>query len=226
MLDSFFITGTDTGVGKTVVTAGLARALKRRGLDVGVMKPFAAGFPDDTKYRTDDVRRIMVAAKVSDDVGLVNPQFYPMPASPYTAMQHFGCKVDVPLVLESFSVLSDSHDLVLVEGIGGIMAPILKDYFVYNLIRDLRIPAILVTGTRVGTINHVLMSARICRDSDVPVRGIIVNAANGGYPEDQLGRDLEDLGGLPVLGSIPRVDFPDYDAVSDIISERIDLSSL
>ncbi len=225
-MDSIFIAGTDTGVGKTVVTAGLARALWRQGRDVGVMKPFAAGVPDGTRYRTEDVRRIMEAAGVSDDTGLVNPQFYPIPASPYTAMQNLGGRVDIPLVLESFAELSDSHDLVLVEGMGGIMTPILRDYFVYHLMRDLKIPAVLVTRTRVGTINHTLMSARICRDSGIPVRGVIINDIDEGYPRGELKRDLEALAGLPVLGVIPRVPSLDYDALSDAVSASIDLSGL
>jgi len=225
-LDSLFISGTDTGVGKTVVTVGLARALRRRGFDVGVMKPFAAGIPDGTRFQTGDVRRIMEAAGVSDDVRLVNPQFYPVPAAPYTARQNLNSEVDIPLVLESFSRLSGSHDLVLVEGMGGIMAPILRDYFVCDLIRDMKTPAILVARTRVGTISHTLMSAKICRDSGVTVRGIVINDIDDGYPPSELKRDLEDLAGLPVLGIIPRVPSPDCDAVSDAVSRSVDLGRL
>jgi len=225
-LDSFFIAGTDTGVGKTVVTVGLARTLKKRGLDVGVMKPFAAGIPDGTRFQTDDVRQIMEAAGVSDGVKLVNPQFYPIPAAPYTARQNLGSEIDIPLVLESFSKLSDSHDLVLVEGMGGVMAPILRDYFVYDLIRDMKTPAILVTRTRVGTISHTLMSVKICQDNGVTVRGIVINDIDEGYPPNELKRDLEDLAGLPVLGTVSRVPSPDYDAVSDAVSQGVDLGRL
>lgn len=225
-LDSVFIAGTDTGVGKTVVTMGIARALKKRGVDVGVMKPFASGIPDGTKFRTDDVRRIMEASDSIDDIGLVNPQFYPIPASPYTAGRNLGSDVDVSRVLESFSRLSVIHDTVLVEGMGGIMAPIRRDYFVYNLAGDMGIPVLLVARNRVGTINHVLMSVKVCRDGRIPIRGIIINDIDDGYPADQLRRDLEDLTGLPVLGSIPRLSSLDYDVVSEAVSRGVNLDCL
>ena len=233
-MDSVFVAGTDTGVGKTAVAAGLARALKRRGVDVGVMKPFAAGVPDGTAYRTADVRRLMEAAGVRDDVGQVNPQFYPVPASPYTAGRNLGLEVDVPRVLESFSRLSGSHETVVVEGMGGVMTPILGDYFVYDLVRDLGTPMILVTGTRVGSINHALMSARVCRDGGVTIRGIVVNdGVDGGagegagrYPAGELRRDLEALTGIQVRGVVPRAPSQDPDALCDAVSAGLDLGFL
>lgn len=225
-MDSFFIAGTDTGVGKTVATAGLARALRRQGTDVGVMKPFASGAPDGTEYRAEDVRRIMDAAGVSDDIGLVNPQFYPIPASPYAAGRVTGLAVDVQRVMESFSRLSESHDLVIVEGMGGVMVPILEGYFLYDLIRDMGIPAVLVVPTRMGAMSHALMSARTCRSGGVTVRGAIINDMDDGYRADELGRDLKDLAGLPILGTIPRCASLDPDALADAVSEGIDLGLL
>ncbi len=226
MLKSFFIAGTDTDVGKTIITVGLARALKRQGVDVGVMKPFAAGIPDGTKYQTDDVRRIIEAAQVDDDIQLVNPQFYPICASPYTAQQSLGSQINITQVLDAFLKLSAKHDMVLVEGMGGIMAPILKDYFVYHLIKQLNIPTIIVTRNRIGTINHTLMSVKICQDNGVAIRGIIINDIDDGYLEADLRRDLEDLTGLSVLGSISKSTSLDYDALSNVVSAGIDLKTL
>lgn len=225
-MDSVFVAGTDTCVGKTVVTAGFARALKRRGDSVGVMKPFAAGVPDGTRFRTGDVRRIMEAAGVSDDVELVNPQFYPIPASPYTASRNLGSGVDVSLVLRSYSRLSDLHETVLVEGMGGVMAPIRRDYFVCDLVRDMGIPMILVATSRVGTISHTLMSANTCRDRGIAIRGIIINCIDDGYPAGELSRDLEDLAGLPVLGILPKMSSLDYDDISDTVLRSVRLADV
>jgi len=225
-VDSFFIAGTDTGVGKTVVAAGLARALRRQGVDVGVMKPFASGTPDGTKYRVGDVRRIMEAAGVSDDIGLVNPQFYPIPASPYAAGRATGLAADVPHVMESFSRLSESHDLVIVEGMGGVMVPILEGYFLYDLIREMGIPAVLVVPTRMGAVSHALMSARTCRSGGVKVAGIVIKDLDDGYRADELGSDLAALAGLPVLGTVPRCASLDHDVLADAVSEGVDLGLL
>ena len=225
-MDSFFIAGTDTDVGKTVITAGLARALQKQGLNVGVMKPFAAGIPDGTIHRTVDVRCIMEAAKTSDDVQLVNPQFYPIPASPYTAQQNLNSEINIPLVIESFLEISRRHDLVLVEGMGGVMTPILKDYFVCDLIQQMAIPAILITRNRIGAINHVLMSAKMCRDYKIPIRGIIINDSDDGYPTDELSRDLKNLTGLDILGVVPKIHSQDYDVLSRTIQDVIDLKAL
>lgn len=225
-MDSFFIAGTDTDVGKTWITVGLARTLKKNGLDVGVMKPFAAGIPDGTPFQSSDVRHLMEAAGVSDDVSLVNPQFYPIPASPYTAGINLGSNVDVGLVLKSYEKLIHIHDMVLVEGMGGIMTPILKDYFVYDLIRKLDIPVILIARNRIGTINHTLMSAKICRDCGITIRGIIINDIDEGYATSDLKRDLEALTGVAVLGVIPNIDAFDYDVLATTVAENIDIASL
>ncbi len=166
-MDSIFITGTDTGVGKTALTAGLARALRRRGVSVGVMKPYASGIPDGTPYRTRDVRLIMEAAGMDEgDVGLVNPMFYPKPTSPYSATlgkdgSDGDDHRDVDVVLDAFDKLAKRYDVVIVEGIGGVMTPIHEDYFVCDLAEDMGIPAVLVTTTRMGAVNHAVMSAEM-----------------------------------------------------------------
>ena len=126
MLKSLFITGTDTDVGKTYITAGLAVVLRKMGMDVGVMKPFAAGAAQKKGYKSEDVEILSRAANTHDPEDLVNPQFFPIPASPYTAWKKLKTKPKVSTVLSSFKKLSKLHDMLLVEGMGGIMTPILK----------------------------------------------------------------------------------------------------
>src|SRR3972149_8097069 len=144
MLKSYFITGTDTDVGKTYVTAGISAVMKTMVIDVGIMKPFAAGPVQNRGHKSQDVQLLSKAAQVNDAEELINPYFFPIPASPFTAMQNLRLEIDIKIVLHSFKKLSSMHDVLLVEGIGGIMNLILKNYFVTNLIKEMDLGTIIV----------------------------------------------------------------------------------
>ena len=203
MLKSLFITGTDTDVGKTYITAGLGVVLRKMGIDVGVMTPFAAGTAQKKGYKSEDIEIISRAAMACDPENLVNPQFFPIPASPYTAWKKLKTKPKIPTILSSFKKLTKLHDMILVEGMGGIMTPILKDYYITNLIKDMKIPTVIVTRSKVGTVNHTVMTCKMCEKYKIPVKGIIINNFDKGYPIKDLKRDLQNLTGVKVLGSIP-----------------------
>lgn len=227
MLKSLFITGTDTDVGKTYVTAGLAVVLRKSGIDVGVMKPFAAGKEQKKGFKSEDVEIIANAAQVNDPEILLNPQFFPIPASPYTAMKTLKIKPKVDLILSSFKNLSKLHSMLLVEGMGGIMTPILKNYFVTNLIKDMKIPSVLVTRTKVGTVNHTLMTVKMCEKYKIPIKGIIINDFDSnGYKIKDLTRDIEDLTRIPVLGSIPFIDNFSDSSLNKIFKKNLNLKLL
>lgn len=227
MLKSYFITGTDTDVGKTYVTAGIAAAMKKMGIDVGIMKPFAAGTVQNRGYKSQDVQLLSKAAQVNDAEELVNPYFFPIPASPFTAMQNLGLEIDIKIVLNRFKKLSTMHDVLLVEGIGGIMTPILKNYFVTNLIKEMDLETIIVTSSRIGTVNHIIMTIKMCQNYGIKVRGIIINNLNSsGYPTHELKRDIEELTETPVIGSIPYIKDFNLEKISQIITNKIDLKSL
>jgi len=226
-LNSYFITGTDTDIGKTWITAGLARAIKRLNINVGVMKPFAAGSQQPNGFKSVDTEILSKAAQTDDPEPLLNPQFFPISASPYTAFQSLGVKADVSLVLDCFKKLSEKHDTMLVEGMGGIMTPILRDYFVTDLIKDMNLKILIVTRTKIGTINHTLLTVKICNQYGLPIQGIIINNFDSdGYPPNELKRDLEDLTGLKVLGTIPFVKKLDLDLLADTIDKELDLKVL
>ena len=182
ILKSLFITGTDTDVGKTYITAGLAITLRKMNVDIGIMKPFAAGDKQKKGYKSEDVEILSNAAKINDPESLVNPQFFPISASPYTAWKKLKIKPKIPLILSSFKKLSDKHEMMLVEGMGGTMTPILKNYYVANLIKDMKIPTVIVTRSKVGTVNHTLMTVLMCQKYKIPIKGIIINNFDKGYP--------------------------------------------
>jgi dethiobiotin synthetase len=225
-LKSLFITGTDTDVGKTYITAGLAITLRKMGLDVGVMKPFAAGIAQKKGFKSEDVEILSNAAKISDPETLLNPQFFPISASPYTAWKKLKIKPKIPLILSSFKKLSQNHEMILVEGMGGTMTPILKDYYVANLIKNMKLPTVIVTRSKVGTVNHTLMTVMMCQKYKIPIKGIIINNFDNGYPINQLKKDLENLTGIKVLGSIPFIKDMSDKSLYRIFKKNIDMKLL
>ncbi len=225
-MKSLFITGTDTDVGKTYITAGLAVTLRKSGMDVGVMKPFAAGRSQKKGYKSKDIVILSRAAMVCDPEKLVNPQFFKIPASPYTAWKTLKTKPKISTILSSFKKLTKLHDMILVEGMGGIMTPILKNYYVTNLIKEMKIPTIIVARSKVGTINHTIMTIKMCEKYKIPVKGIIINNFDDGYPVAELKRDLQNLTGIKVLGSIPLLKDMSDGSLYRIFKKNIDLKSL
>ena len=225
-MKSIFITGTDTDVGKTYITAGLAITLRKMGTDIGVMKPFAAGIPQKKGFKSEDVEILSNAAQVNDPEILLNPQFFPISASPYTAWKKLKIKPKIPLILSSFKKLSKNHKMMLVEGMGGTMTPILKNYYIANLIKDMKIPTIIVTRSKVGTVNHTLMTVMMCQKYKIPIKGIIINNFDDGYPINQLKKDLENLTGIKVLGSIPFINDMSDKSLYRIFKKNIDMKLL
>ena len=225
-MKSLFITGTDTDVGKTYIAAGLAVAFRKMGIDVGVMKPFAAGRAEKKGYKSEDIVILSRAAKACDPEKLVNPQFFKIPASPYTAWKTLKTKPKISTILSSFKNLTKLHDMILVEGMGGIMTPILKNYYITNLIKEMKIPAVIVTRSKIGTVNHTIMTCKMCEKYKIPVKGIIINNFENGYPIPELKRDLQNLTGIKVLGSIPFIKNLSDASLYRIFKKNIDLKTL
>ena len=222
-----FVTATDTDIGKTYVCAGLAYALKKSGIDVGIMKPFACGVKQKIGFSSNDLTILTNAAMVDDAEDIINPFFFPIPASPYTAAKNLGVKIDVEHVMECFRKLDEIHDIVLVEGIGGIMTPILKDYAIIDLIKDLDANTIIVTSSKIGTVNHTVLTCNVCKNMNIPIKGLIINDFDStGYPIPELERDLSVLTDLPVLCSLPHMEKFNLAKYSDLIQEKVDIPTL
>ena len=202
-MKSLFVTATDTDIGKTYVCAGIAHLLKKSGINVGIMKPFACGIKQKTGFSSKDLSILSNAVDGNDPEEFVNPFFFPISASPYTAAKNLGVKIDINHVMKCFRKLKKIHDIVLIEGIGGIMTPILKDYAIIDLIKDLNANTIIVTSSKIGTINHTILTCSMCKNMKIPVKGLIINNFDSaGYPISELERDLNALTNLPVLCNI------------------------
>ena len=226
-MNSLFISGTDTDVGKTYIAAGIAAVLENMNIDVGVMKPFAAGTAQKKGIKSKDVKILMSAAKSNDPESLTNPQFFPIAASPYTACRMLGTRPKINTILASFAKLSKLHSVILVEGMGGIMTPILQDYFLIHLIKDMKIPTVLVTRNRIGSVNHTILSIQACKNFKIPIKGIIINDIDSdGYCSDELARDLKKLTSVPILGIIPFIKNLNNDSLNQIFKKNLDMKLL
>lgn len=175
-MKSVFVTGTDTGVGKTFVAAGLAAALRRRGVDVGVMKPVATG-------RSDDAKSLLKASGARDPLDLVNPVHLKAPLSPHLAAKLEKTRVDVRRIDRAFQELQARHEVVIVEGAGGLLVPIRDGFTMADLAKRLGLPLLIVARDTLGTINHTTLTVEAARSRSLKVLGVVVNRSHPGRPD-------------------------------------------
>jgi dethiobiotin synthetase len=178
-----FITGTDTGVGKTVVSCALARGLRAAGIDVGVMKPVETGV---TEAGPQDARALIRAADVDDDVDLVCPIQYRMPAAPEAAAAGEGAEpkeTSTDRIERAFAELSNRHPFMLVEGAGGILVPFDPKTTMADVAKALGLPVLIVARASLGTINHTLLTLEACTSRGLDVLGVVLSHATGAPSE-------------------------------------------
>lgn len=216
-----FVTGTDTGVGKTAVTCALARALRRRGVDVGVMKPLESGCarsPDGTLLPADALA-LVAAAEVDDPLDAVCPERFEAPLAPALAAAREGRAPDLARIEATFAELARRHDLVLVEGAGGLLVPAAGDLTMADLAGRLGLPLLVVARAALGTLNHSLLTLEAARRRDLPVRAVVMNDAAGAAGEDPSVADnpavLARLGEVEVVGPLPQTVGADPDRLAD-----------
>ncbi len=175
-MDRLFVTGTDTGVGKTVASAALLHAFRARGLRAVGMKPVASGCtatPDG--WRNDDALALQAASDPVPPYDDLNPYALPAPLAPEIAARDAGVDVQLGVLVSAFERLHPRADLVLVEGVGGWAAPLTATLDQRHLVQELRLPVVLVVGMRLGCINHARLSARAIQDDGARLVGWIAN---------------------------------------------------
>lgn len=199
-----FVTGTDTGVGKTVVACALAEALRRRRIDVGVMKPIETGVGAQGPL---DAIALLEAAGVDDPLELVCPQRFELPAAPSIAAAREGRAVDLAAIRSAHAALRARHALMLVEGAGGLLVPIAHGHSMAELARDLGAPLLVVTRASLGTVNHTRLTLEAAQHRGLPVAGVVISHG----PREISSADAanlealrEDLGDR-LLGEIPPI---------------------
>jgi dethiobiotin synthetase len=227
MAKGFFITGTDTGVGKTIVAGAVVKALKFMGLKTGVMKPIETGcrreggrlFPHDGIF----LRRI---AEIDDPVSLVTPCCFESPLSPMAAAEIDAYEVSVEGIKKAFRTMAAKYEAVVVEGIGGLMVPIGKDYYVAQLAAEIGLPLIIVARPGLGTINQTMLTLDHALRAGLQVAGIVINYSSP--PEYSLAEKtnpgvLSRTASAPLIGTFPYLKEVSGDIIAHTAREVLDL---
>jgi dethiobiotin synthetase len=200
-----FITGTDTGVGKTIVAAGLVASLRHSGSDIGVMKPIETGF----SLRSSDAVFLKKMAGVKDSLTSICPYRLKRPLSPFTAAKIENVSIRFERIAWAYGALLQNHQALLVEGAGGLLVPITREKMMADLALYLKLPLLIISRTGLGTINHTLLSVEVARQRGVEVAGVIFNhlGSRKGLAERTNPSVIRHFLDVPVLGEIPYAPF-------------------
>lgn len=225
----FFVTGTDTGVGKTVVAAGLVAALRAEGIKIGAWKPVQSGSEDDDPES--DACRLRTLGGLEDEVQEIAPYRFRAPLAPFLAAKREQVDLQLAEIMAKGATLRQRHEHLLVEGAGGLAVPLTDNELVADLAAALQLPLILVARPGLGTVNHTLLSVEYARQKGIKVLGVILN----GYREQQEADDsirdnpylIERYGRIPVLGQIPWMEkLPDTAQLARMFQQRVQLTRL
>lgn len=210
MNKGYFITGTDTGVGKTVVTAGLLAGIRQRGVNAVAMKPVQSGaVMVDCRLVSEDARFYLRLADLAIDPCDLNCYSFPAPVSPHLAAELSGDKFDSDVVKKAYNRLADQYPVILVEGAGGLCVPLSGNWFtVADLAGELGLPLIVVARVSLGTINHSVLTVKWAQHLGLTVKGVIFNGCRPGCRdeiEESSVSSITRMTGVPVLGRVPAV---------------------
>ncbi len=209
MSEGIFVTGTDTGIGKTLITASLAWKFSQKIGKVCVMKPFATGISRySKKFRSRDVAVLARAINSEEAEENLNPYFYPLPCSPYMASSLLDLPApSIGYAIEKFKFLRKKYDYLLVEGIGGTMVPLNYKHTLLNFIKLTKLEVIIIATPKLGTFNHILLNVKTCQSNRIPIKGIVINRMpnHPSQVEAEIPHFIQEYTKLPILGVIPSI---------------------
>jgi dethiobiotin synthetase len=228
-LRAFFVTGTDTGVGKTTVGCALARAFRKAGRRVAVLKPIETGCASrDGELLPADALRLADAAGSTQPVDVLCPNRYPLPTSPEVAAQDARRPVDFAAIDAARERLAANADVLLIEGAGGLLVPLAAGYLTTDLIAHLAVPLLIVARASLGTVNHTLLTVEAARRRHLPVLGIVLNRvlAEAGPDEPTNAAAIEAHGTVHVFGTLPHAANAGPDTLAELAEQHLDLQGL
>lgn len=202
---AYFIAGTDTGVGKTLISSALIHGFVQRGYKTIGMKPVAAGCEwQDGELMSEDVAQLVSASNVTAPLRQINPYAFLPPIAPHIAAENAGVKISLDVIVDAYQQLSAQADVVIVEGVGGFYVPLGDGIDTADLAQKLGLPVILVVGMRLGCLNHALLTAEAIKARGLKLAGWIANQV-----DPQMSAFEENLHALkerlhaPCLGELP-----------------------
>ncbi len=208
MGNGVFVTGTDTGVGKTLVSVALVRRLAQVGCSVGVMKPVETGVLPG-QLSESDAGRLMAGAGVDDGPDLVSPYRFPAPLAPLAAASAQGVVIEMQEIVRGYERLATRYACVVIEGAGGLLVPMGKDWDLRDLIGRIGLPVVLVGRTGLGGINHALLTLEGLRHRGLAVLAVVLNETVPSTTSVQQAQCastvalLRERAGVPVVGPLP-----------------------
>lgn len=226
-----FIIGIDTEIGKTTISGGLGNLLFRKGIKIGVMKPFATGIKTYSKdFKSHDAKILKEASSSKDNDDIINPYFYSIPTAPYLAKKILKVNedIDVEEIVSKYKAIEKRHEFTIVEGIGGLMVPLSKNFFVADLASIINVPVILIMSNKIGSINHIIMTYRLAMLYKLKIKGIIINNkwkfSNPLFKliNNNLQSIVEEMTGAKVLATIPYLKEPSFKKIANIL-EKTDI---
>ncbi|NOY63396.1 MAG: dethiobiotin synthase [Gammaproteobacteria bacterium] len=213
----FFITGTDTEIGKTCVSAGVMMALKNQGLSVAGMKPIASGcLRTDDGLRNDDAQQLRHETSQFVRYEHVNPYAFEPAIAPHLAAAKAKTSIEFTAIKSAYDALVKDFPCVVVEGVGGWLVPLNEQQTVADLAELLALPIILVVGIRLGCINHALLTATVITDSGLPFAGWVANRIDAQSEcASEIIASIESRLEAPLLGIVPHLEKMDAQLVAD-----------
>jgi dethiobiotin synthetase len=227
-----FVTGTDTGVGKSLVACALVRLLRRQGVDAVGFKPVATGAVEGFY---DDAEALFEASARSEPLERICPIRLALPLAPTLAAKAEGRAVDLGLAREAFSGLRGRHEALVVEGVGGLLAPLSQQELVVDFARWTALPVVVVCRAGLGTINHTLLTLRELLRAGLPLAGVVLNTTCAADGELAAGakEEIERLGGRKLLAILPflsavnlQAPGPALERAVELLASQVDARSL
>ena len=220
MARGFFITGTDTEIGKTTVSVALMRALKQHGYKVAGMKPVSAGCEHTASgLRNDDAQKLRRESSIDLPYELINPFAYEPPIAPHIAAAQSGRPIDSATITNAYEKIASQADVVIVEGVGGWAVPIDHRQTMADVAKALNLPIIVVAGIRLGCLNHTLLTYESIKAKGCQIAGWIANHLSENNPvADQNIHYLKQALPITYLGTLP------YAAGQQVVSDKKSLN--
>jgi dethiobiotin synthetase len=225
-MNGFFVTGTDTDVGKTIISGGLAAVLKEKKIDVGVFKPLLSGISREDP--ASDTSLLKQLSQTSLSYEEITPFEFKEPLAPYVAGKLEGKIVEIQEVLRHWEKIKRKHEFFIIEGAGGISVPLGEHFLVSDLIKAIQLPIVIVARPNLGTVNHIFLTVHYAKSLGLTVAGIVINGISD-HPdlaEKTNPKLIEELCGVPILGITPKLKEITIENIKKMVKKHIDVTLL